>query len=102
MRSTPSLRSHIGQIWPGVVAPERVLSMGQIELNGEQMLNWIVGNRTVLTFKLHMYSKENCLKWNSFCILNLIVGNRTVFDVETVLMLNGIVWNRTVLTFNCV
>ena len=32
MRSTPSLLSLSGLLWPGVVAPDRVLSMGQIEL----------------------------------------------------------------------
>ena len=31
MRSTPSLPSPPGPLWPWVVAPERVLSMGQIE-----------------------------------------------------------------------
>ena len=30
---TPSLLSLSGQLWPGVVAPDRVLSMGGIELN---------------------------------------------------------------------
>ena len=37
MWSTPSLVS----LWPGVVALDRVLSMGQIELNCVLMLNWI-------------------------------------------------------------
>ena len=32
MRSTFSLPSLPGQLWPGVEAPNRVLSMGQIEL----------------------------------------------------------------------
>ena len=32
MWSTPSLPSFPGPIWPGVVAPDRVLTMGQIEL----------------------------------------------------------------------
>ena len=32
MQSTPSLPSFPGPLWPGVVAPDRVLSMGQIEL----------------------------------------------------------------------
>ena len=32
MQSTPLLPLLSGQLWPGVVAPERVLSMGQIEL----------------------------------------------------------------------
>ena len=31
VRSTPSLPSFLGPFWPGVVEPDRVLSMGQIE-----------------------------------------------------------------------
>ena len=38
MLSTPSLPLLPGLLWPEVVAP-RVLSMGQIELNCELMLN---------------------------------------------------------------
>ena len=33
MQSTPLLPLLPGPLWPGVVAPDRVLSMGQIELN---------------------------------------------------------------------
>ena len=54
MRSTPSLPSLPGPLWPGVVAPDRVLSMGQIELSCILMLNWIVRNRTVFTLKLRV------------------------------------------------
>ena len=32
MQSTPSLPSLPGQLWRGVIAPDRILSMGQIEL----------------------------------------------------------------------
>ena len=32
MRITPSLPLLPGPLWPGMVAPDRVLSMGQIEL----------------------------------------------------------------------
>ena len=39
MRSIPSLPSLPGPLWPEVVAPDRVLSMGQIELNCVLMLN---------------------------------------------------------------
>ena len=39
MRSTPSLPSLPGQLWPGVVASDRVLSMSQIELNFLLVLN---------------------------------------------------------------
>ena len=39
MQSTFSLPSLPGPLWPGVVASDRVLSMGQIELNCVLMLN---------------------------------------------------------------
>ena len=43
MRSTPSLPS---LPCPGDVVPDRVLSMGQIELNCVLMLNWTVWEET--------------------------------------------------------
>ena len=72
MRSTRSLPSLPGSIWPGVVVPDRDLSMDQIELKCILMQNWITWNRTVLIFK---------------CVLTLnwIVWNRTPFDTEAVL-----------------
>ena len=39
MRSTSLLPSLPGALWPGVVAPDRVLFMGQIELKCVLMLN---------------------------------------------------------------
>ena len=39
MQSTPLLPSLPGPLWPGVVAPDQVLSMGQVELNCVLMLN---------------------------------------------------------------
>ena len=62
MWSTPSLPSLQGPLLPGVVEPDRVLSMGQIKLNCVLMLNWITWNGTDLMFKLHPYAKLNCLK----------------------------------------
>ena len=44
IRITPSLLSVPGQLWPGMVAPDRVLSMGQIERNCVITLNRIVSN----------------------------------------------------------
>ena len=41
MRSTPLLPSLSAPFWPGVVASDRVQSLGQIELNCVFMLNWI-------------------------------------------------------------
>ena len=61
MQNTPSLPSFLGPLCPRVVAPDRALSMDQIELNCVLMLNWITWNRTVLILKLHTYVKLNCL-----------------------------------------
>ena len=52
MQNAPLLLSLPGQPWLGVITTDRVLSMGQIELNCVLMLNWIVGNRTVLHLTL--------------------------------------------------
>ena len=48
MQSGPSLPSLPGPLWLIVVALDRVLSRGQIELKCVFMLNWIVWNRTDL------------------------------------------------------
>ena len=119
--STLSLPLLPAPLWPGVIAPDRVLSKGQIELNCILMLNWIAWiepfwnlsyilmlnwvawNRTVLKFKFGTYAKLNCLKWNCFfyfetvLTLNWIVRNRAVLT-KTILRLNWIVRNRAVLT----
>ena len=60
MWSTPSLPLLPGSLWPGIVAPDRTLSMGWIELNCILMLNRIVWIRTV---------------W-----LNWIAWSRNIFD----------------------
>ena len=39
MQSTPLLPTLPSPLWSGVVAPDRVLSMGQIELNCVPMLD---------------------------------------------------------------
>ena len=61
MWSTPSSPSLPGPLWPGVVTPDRVLFMGQIELNWVLMLNWIVWNRTVYMYKNDL--ALNNLQW---------------------------------------
>ena len=65
----PFIVSLPGPLWPGVGTLDRVLSMGQIELNWEPMLNRVVWNRSVFW---HL----NCV-----CMLNGTVWNRTVFDI---------------------
>ena len=90
MQSNSSLPSLRGPLWFGVVAPDSVLSMGEIELNCVLMLNWIVWNRTVfdmetvylcyselfemelfLTLKLYTYPKLNCLNIELLLTLKL-------------------------------
>ena len=62
MQYTPSLPSLPDRLWLGAVAPDRVLSVGQTELNR--------GFESLLFFalKLRIYAKLNCLKQNSFGI----------------------------------
>ena len=62
MQSTHLLPSLPDLLGPGVEAPDRILSMGQIELKYVLMLNWITWNRTVWVFKLPSYVKLNCFK----------------------------------------
>ena len=47
MKSTSSLPMLPASFWPGVVAPDRVQSMGEIEFNRVLMLNCAVRNRTI-------------------------------------------------------
>ena len=42
MWSTPLLLPFPGLLWPRVVIPDKVLSMGQIELNCVLILNWVI------------------------------------------------------------
>ena len=66
MHSIVLLPFLLGPLWPELVAPDRVLSTGQIELNSVLMLNWIVWNRTVknilLDYRLtsYHYSDKFC------------------------------------------
>ena len=65
MRSTPSLPSLQGPLWLGVVALDRALFMGQIELNCVLILNWIVWNRTVY------FNKNGLITHNGWCTIKL-------------------------------
>ena len=67
MQSTTSLPSLPGPLWPRVVTPDRVLSMGQIELNYVLMPNWIDWNRTV--FDIETILMLNWIVWNRIVCL---------------------------------
>ena len=47
MQSTPLLPLFQDPLWSEMIAPDRVPSIGQIELNCVHMLNWFVFNRAV-------------------------------------------------------
>ena len=52
--TTTLLPSLPGLLEPGVVSPDRALSMGQIKFNCVPMLNWTVWNRTVYMDKMDL------------------------------------------------
>ena len=56
MWSTPLLPLLPGPFWPGVVAPDKVLLMGEIELNCGFL------SSLCFAFKLCIYALLNCLK----------------------------------------
>ena len=63
MQSTSSLSSLPGPLWPGVVEPDRVLSMGQIELKCVLILTELFEielfwHLTVAKQKLYLYKSE--------------------------------------------
>ena len=67
MQSTPLLLSLPGQLWPEVIPPDRVQSMGQIELNCVLMLNWIIWNQLFLHLtvcKQKIVLLLNWIDWN--------------------------------------
>ena len=74
LKAPRSLTSLPGPLWPGVVAHDRVLSMGQTELNSILMLNWIVW--------LDLFWHFAKLFWHL-----------TVCKQKTILLLFWIVWN---------
>ena len=62
MRITPWLPFLPGH-WPGVVASDRVLSIGQTELNYVITLNWIVWNQLFLHLIECKQKPEHMLNW---------------------------------------
>ena len=61
MQSTPLLPSLTGLLWPRVVAPDRVLTMGQIEFNCILVLNWIVWISIVYIYTSPLAEWVGCL-----------------------------------------
>ena len=70
MCSTPLLLP--GPNWRGVLAPERVLSMGPIELKCVLKLKWIVWNRIILSFNC-VKTKTKYLCWTELFEKKLLI-----------------------------
>ena len=73
MSSTPSLPLLPGPLWPGLEAPDRVLSMGQIEKNYvyKQMTDlklWLLDSNT----------------WNQFCVQKRAQAHLRILSTKSV------------------
>ena len=93
MRSTTSLPSHPGSLWPEVVAPDGVLSMCQIELNSVFMLKWIVWNKNVLIFKLTLNWNKTFYIWTVFWHWNCVLMLNWVFEIELFIYIYKWIWH---------
>ena len=58
MLSTPSLPSIRGPLWPRILEPEKVLSMGQIKVNCVIMLNWFDLEFIYLYIYIYIYRER--------------------------------------------
>ena len=67
MQSNPLVQSLPGPLWPSVVASNRGLFMGQIELNCVPMPNWIVWNRPIY---IYIYMSVCVCVWMGFALNN--------------------------------
>ena len=83
MCSTPSLPSLPGPLWPRMIAPERVLSIAQIELD------------SVLEIELFLEIATAYLCLTELLEITLF-WYLAVSIQKTILILNWIVWNRTI------
>ena len=92
MWSTLLLPSFSGLLWLGVVAPDMVISMGQIELNCILTLNWILWNRAVSDNETLYLSLREFFEIGLFCVLNWFVWSCTVYMFKIDLALDNLQW----------
>ena len=93
--STSLLPSLWGLLWPGVVAPDRVLSMGPIELNSVHILNWIAWNRIIFDISTaYLWLLWIELFWHLKCVLvlNWFIWNRTFYMYKNGFGINNLQW----------
>ena len=123
IRRTPPLPSLPGPLWPGVVAPDKVLFIRQIGLtfklsaNKWLMLNWFVKNRTVskqielfhLTFltcvyesylsNIYMYTPDLALNKQQCLICRKTKSNQILYSRYSHHILNTSVWLPKIIFF---
>ena len=92
MQSITSLPLLQGQFRPGVVATDRVLSMGEIELNSVLMLNWIIWKRTIFDIEITFLFWTELFERELFWHLTELFSHFTVCKKD-ILIVNWIVWN---------
>ena len=94
MQRTSLVPSHPGKLWPRVVAPDRLLSMFQIELNCTLMINWIVWNRTVYLNKMDLtLNNQQRLMCHKNQTNKIKQTNNTEYGVKLYLMVRLQSWN---------
>ena len=78
MRSNSSLQSLPDPLRPGMVAPDSVLSMGQMEINCLLIQNWTDWNITV--FDIETVIRQTWIVWIRTVWKNWIACKRNIFD----------------------
>ena len=79
-------------LWPGVVAPDRLLLIDKIKLNCVRILNWVVWKRTVYMQKKKK-KKDLALKsYNGWCAIK---PNQTIIPCFTEIMKWPLLWFET-------
>ena len=123
IRNTPSLPALPGPLWLGVMAPNRVLSMGQIELNNvliiftnpsaragydtrsifKRSLSGLNSEFFLLLTKAEEISQPYYLPIAGGGIIGFIPfpGVLVLSETQSVFILNWIAWNKTVWHLNC-
>ena len=93
MRYTSLLSLFPGPLWPSVIASDRVLMIGQIDLICILKPHWIVWNRTVFDIKTaYLFWHQTVSKQKTIFIQNWIVWNGTVYMYKINLALNNRQW----------
>ena len=83
MQSSISLPSLPRQLEPGVVAPDKVLSMGQNKINCVLIINWVIWNITVFDIEIVYLCETELFKMELFFYIETVYFCETeFFEIE--------------------